>query len=62
MQLTIDIKDKRRPARHNGKRVKRADEFKALPLADHQLTWAIGHNLQWVLSIVQTEGRDICAS
>lgn len=53
-QLNIDIKDKRRPARRDGKRMKRADEFQSLPLADNQLGWAIDHNLQWVLSIVQT--------
>jgi hypothetical protein len=56
-QLTIDIKDKRRPVKRDGKRIKRADELPGLPMSDNQLNWAIGHNLQWVLSIVQTEGR-----
>jgi hypothetical protein len=35
-------------------RHKRADELPGLPMSTQQIEWAIGHNLSWVLSIVQS--------
>lgn len=40
-------------ARKVTKSPRRTGDMKALPLADNQITWAIGHNLEWLLSIVK---------
>jgi hypothetical protein len=53
-QTTMELKVKQRIIiKPSKKRIKRADEFKLLPLADCQLDWAMGHNLQWVLSLIK---------
>jgi hypothetical protein len=54
-QLSIPLKDSRRTPKRQERKPRPADSFKSLPLSEEQLTWAIGYNLQWVLSIVQTQ-------
>ena len=51
--LKVNIRNKPRATL----KVKRAEGFKAMPLDEGQLTWAIGHNLQWVLSVIQPAER-----
>ena len=41
------------------KAVKRTGDMKSLPLSNQQVEWAIGHNLQWLLSIVKPEGEEV---
>ena len=53
-QFTFNIKDKRRSPKRNDKPVRVVHNNPAIPaLNQEQAEWAIGHNLQWLLSIVQ---------
>lgn len=50
MQMYVQPKVK---ARKVNRTPRRTGDMKPLPLTDNQITWAIGHNLEWLLSIVK---------
>jgi hypothetical protein len=53
MQTIMILKDKRRTTKRFDRKPRPVDSFHSMPMAEEQLDWAIGHNLQWVLSIIQ---------
>lgn len=52
MQMYVQPKVK---ARVVHKSPRRTGDMKPLPLNQEQIEWGLGHNLQWVLSLVKPE-------